>query len=104
MAEITVSQLREEETLGLALEQHHRVRLRRDSDIVGVVVDIEEWHRLTSLIAMLERRVEELEEANLRALVSRRAERGSFEPGKPGRGATLLDEVAAEVSRGGAGH
>jgi polyhydroxyalkanoate synthesis regulator phasin len=101
-AEITVSQLREEETLGRALERYHRVRLRRYSDVVGVVVDASEWHRLTSLIATLEQQVADLEEANLRALVARRAERAHFERGEPGRTAAILDEVEAEVLGGGA--
>jgi hypothetical protein len=96
-AEITVSQLREEETLGRALSRYHRVRLRRYSDVVGVVVDTGEWHRLTSLIAALEQRVEELEEASLRALVARRAQQAAFEPGTPGRTAAIFDEVETEV-------
>ena len=99
-AEITVSQLREEETLGRFLEQYHRVRLRRYSDVVGVVVDAGEWGRLTSLISTLEQRVEELEEASLRALVSQRARDAHFEPGVPGRTAAILDEVEAEAGRG----
>lgn len=99
-AEITVSQLREEETLGRILEQYHRVRLRRYSDVVGVVVDAGEWGRLTSLISTLEQRVEELEEASLRALVSQRARDAHFEPGAAGRTAAILDEVEAEVERG----
>lgn len=101
-AEITVSQLREEETLGRALEQYHRVRVRRYSDVVGVIVDTGEWNRLTSLIATLEQRVEDLEESNLRALVARRAEQAHFERGAPGRTAAILDEVEAEVIGGGA--
>jgi hypothetical protein len=101
-AEITVSQLREEETLGRVLAQYHRVRLRRYSDVVGVVVDTGEWHRLTSLIATLEQRVEDLEESNLRALVALRAEQAHFERGAPGRTAAIFDEAETSVAGGGA--
>jgi RNA:NAD 2'-phosphotransferase (TPT1/KptA family) len=101
-AEITVSQLREEETLGRALERYHRVRLRRYSDVVGVIVDTGEWNRLTSLIAALEQRIEDLEESNLRALVARRAEQARFEPGAPGRTAALFEQAEAEAADGGA--
>ena len=96
-AEISVSQLREEETLGRLLERFHRVQLRRYSDVVGVVVDAGEWRRLTSLIATLEQRVEELEEGSLRALVARRAQESHFEAGTSGRTTAILNEVEAEV-------
>lgn len=101
-AEISVSQLREEDTLTRVLAQYHRVRLRRYSDVVGVVVDAGEWQRLTSLIETLARRVDELEEDRLRALVARRAQEARFEPGAPGSAAFILDEVESEVGKSGA--
>lgn len=96
-AEITVSQLREEDTLGRTLERYHRVRLRRYSDVVGVVVDTDEWRRLTSLIETLEQRIEEFEEGALRALVAARAQQARFEAGSPERVAAIFDEVEAET-------
>lgn len=100
-AEITVSQLREEETLGRLLGQYHRVQLRRYSDVVGVVVDTGEWRRLTLLIATLEQRVEELEEGALRALVARRAQEAHFEPGTSGRATAVFDEIETDVAGDG---
>jgi hypothetical protein len=97
-AEISLTDLREETSLPVALERFHRLVLRRYGKIMGVVLDQPEWFRLTSRIADLESQVEALEDAALRELVRSRAADADPQPGHPGRYATIFEEAEASAA------
>jgi hypothetical protein len=82
-ADITLSELREENTLRDRLLEYHRLRLRRRSDVIGVVVDAEEWRALEEHVRSLERRLERYEDQAVRAIISERAPRAAFVQATP---------------------
>ena len=97
-AEISLTDLREETSLPVALERFHRLVLRRYGKIMGVVLDLPEWYRLTGRIADLESQVEALEDAALRELIRSRAADADPHPGHRGRYSTIFEEAEASAA------
>jgi hypothetical protein len=94
-AEISLSELRSEETLTSRLQTFHRLRVRRRSDFVGVFLDVGEWQRLVSHVSQLEAELELHEDEAARAIVALRAPGAAVEPGSPSR----IAEIDREYQR-----
>jgi hypothetical protein len=88
-ADISVSELRQEDVLGERLGAHRRLRLRRRNDILGVVVSADEWRAHTDYVRDLEARVERHEDDAVRALISERAPHAQFVPATP----EVIDDI-----------
>lgn len=98
-AEITLSEVRSEETLTSRLSQFHRLRLRRRSELVGVLLDVAEWTALVRHIGRLEAEAELREDEAVRALIADRAPHAAFEAGSPERAAEIFDEADQAFER-----
>ena len=79
-ADISVSELREEQLLDERLHAHRRLRLRRRNDVLGVIVAADEWRAHAEYVRELEAQIERHEEQAVRALVTERAARAKFVP------------------------
>jgi PHD/YefM family antitoxin component YafN of YafNO toxin-antitoxin module len=79
-AEITVSELRSEETFDQRLHDHAALRLRRRNDLLGVIVSTERWKSIEETIRTLTAAVEKLEEAAVLSLVERRVASTTYAP------------------------
>jgi len=77
-ADITLSELRQEDVLDARLRTFHRLRLRRRNELVGVVVDAESWRQIEAYVRQLEERIEHLEDATARAVITSRAPDATF--------------------------
>jgi hypothetical protein len=82
-ADISVSDLRREEVLDARLRVHHRLRLRRRNDVLGVLVDANEWRHIVAYVRDLEERLEHHEEHAVRNLITERASAAEFEQATP---------------------
>jgi hypothetical protein len=107
-ADVSVQDFRDADVIGAALEAHGRVRVRRRSDLVGVLVAQEEWLSLEGVFRDLQDRVEELlrrveeldeerESAAVRTIISERAGTAKFERGSH----EVAREIDEELSRRG---
>ena len=90
-AEITVSELRREDVVAARLRAHHRLRLRRKNDLLGVLVDAGEWRHIVEYVRDLEHLIARYEDESLRNLVTQRAANANFEPATP--------EAIADIER-----
>jgi hypothetical protein len=88
-ADITLSELRHEETLSERLRAFHRLRLRRRNDVVGVILDANEWRTLEEYVRSLEQRLEHYEDQAVRAIISERAPHASFTQATP----EVIDDI-----------
>jgi hypothetical protein len=91
-AEVTLTELRSEEKLTKRLRAHHRLRVRRRNDLVGVLLDIDEWHQLVHYVAKLEAEAQLREDETARAIIATRAPRAVFAEGSP----EAVDEIERE--------
>jgi PHD/YefM family antitoxin component YafN of YafNO toxin-antitoxin module len=95
-ADISVSELRQEDVLDARLQQHHRLRVRRRNDVVGVLVEAEEWRTISAYVRelrqQLDRAVDELEDAAVRRILAERIPDGEFVQGT----AAVWDEIDRE--------
>ena len=82
-ADISISELRQEELLDQRLRAHHRLRLRRRNDILGVVVEAGAWRALTSYIRDLEAQVEHYEDRAVNEIIAQRAPDAEFVQATP---------------------
>jgi hypothetical protein len=104
-AEISLTEFRSEETVTGRLRAYHRLRVRRRSDLVGVFLDVDEWHRLVQYVGQLEAESERREDDAARAIVAARAPDAISEPGSANRVAEIDREferlVAERANAGG---
>lgn len=77
-AEITVSELRQEELLGERLHAFRRLRLRRRNALLGVLVEASEWRALEAYVHGLEEQLERYEDQSVRAIITQRAPVATF--------------------------
>ncbi len=49
-AEIALTELRSEATLTERLRVHHRLRVRRRNDLIGVLIDADSWRELVRYV------------------------------------------------------
>lgn len=82
-ADITVSELRQEEVLGERLHAHHRLRLRRRNDVLGVIVEAAEWRALSAYVQDLEAQVQRYEDQAVRSLIAQRTPGAQFVDATP---------------------
>jgi hypothetical protein len=94
-AEIALTELRSEATLTERLRAHHRLRVRRRNELVGVLIDAEAWHQLVRYVGRLEAEVEQAENSEVRAIIEARLPGARFEPGSP----ALVEEIEHEYER-----
>ncbi len=94
-AEIALTELRSEATLTERLRAHHRLRVRRRNELVGVLIDAESWHQLVRYVGELEVEVERAENSEVRAILEARLPSAEFEPGSP----ALIEEIEHEYQR-----
>lgn len=94
-AEIAFTELRSESTVTQRLGIHHRLRVRRRNELVGVLLDAQAWHSLVRHVERLEAELEEVENAELRSLLEARLPGATFESGSP----ALVDEIDHEYER-----
>ncbi|MGH7728931.1 MAG: hypothetical protein ACREM2_09085 [Vulcanimicrobiaceae bacterium] len=91
-AELSVTDFRSERKLTRSLRTHHRVRVRRRNDLLGVFLDLEEWSRLVRYVAHLEAEAERREDDAVRAIIADREPGAKFEPGSRRRIAEIERE------------
>jgi PHD/YefM family antitoxin component YafN of YafNO toxin-antitoxin module len=72
-AEISVTEMRSEETLDQRLQSHSALRLRRRNELLGVIVTPERWKSIEQTINQLLAVVARLEEAADLDLIQQRA-------------------------------
>jgi PHD/YefM family antitoxin component YafN of YafNO toxin-antitoxin module len=77
-ADISVTELRNEEALTQRLHDHDALRLRRRNEVLGVVVSAEKWRRITQALEAYEATIEEHEEEAVRSLIAARASSAKF--------------------------
>ncbi|HTU71522.1 MAG TPA: hypothetical protein VMF11_14565 [Candidatus Baltobacteraceae bacterium] len=93
-ADITLSELREEDTLRKRLEAHHRLRVRRRSDVIGVLVDAHAWRAIESHLRELEQVIERYEEQAAHTIVADRAPNANFVPVTP----VVIDDIERQYN------
>jgi hypothetical protein len=93
--EITLTELREEGTVTERLREYHCVRVRRRNEIIGVLVDADQWRAIEAQASLVEELRERLEEAAVRAIIAERAAGAEFVEGSP----QTIAEVAREYER-----
>jgi hypothetical protein len=98
-ADITVSELRQEDVLDERLHAHHRLRLRRRNDVLGVVVEADAWRAIAAYVSELEAQIERLEDSAVRELISRRAPDAQFVQTTP----DVVSNIDSEFKRLAAG-
>lgn len=98
-AEISLTDFRSEETVRSRLRAFHRLQVRRRSELVGVFLDVDEWHELVRYVTRLETEAERREDQAARAIVDARAPGITFEPGSPKRVAEIDREYGALVAK-----
>lgn len=89
-AEISLTEFRSEKTVTDRLAAYHRLQVRRRSELVGVILDVDEWRQLVRYVATLEAENEQAEDEAARAIIAARAD-AVLEPGS--------DELIAEIDR-----
>jgi hypothetical protein len=98
-AEIALTELRSEATLTKRLRTHHRLRVRRRNELIGVLIDAEAWHHLVRYVgrleAELEAELERVENSEVRAIIEARLPGARFETGSP----VLVEEIDHECER-----
>jgi hypothetical protein len=72
-ADISVSELRQDDVLDARLRTFHRLRLRRRNDVLAVVVQADTWRTLAAHVRNLEAQLERFEDAEALALVRERS-------------------------------
>lgn len=77
-ADITVSELREEDILNERLGAFHYLRLRRRNEVLGVVVEAGVWRLLVARLSALEQQLERYEDQAVRAIIADRAPGAAF--------------------------
>jgi hypothetical protein len=103
-AEISLSEVRSEQTLTDRLRAHHRLRLRRRNELVGVLLDRDAWTALVRYVDRLEAEAELREDEAARLLIAEREPRAAFEPGSSERAAEIFDEADRAYARLREGH
>jgi hypothetical protein len=94
-AEIALTELRSEATLTKRLRTHHRLRVRRRNELIGVLIDAEAWHHLVRYVGRLEAELERVENSEVRAIIEARLPGARFETGSP----VLVEEIDHECER-----
>lgn len=89
--EITLTELREEGTVAERLREYHCVRVRRRNEIIGVLVDADQWRAVEAQASLVDELRERLEAAEVRAIIAERAAGAGFVEGSP--------ETVAEIAR-----
>ena len=90
-ADITVSELRQEDVLDQRLRAFHRLRVRRRNDVLGVLVEAESWRAIAAYVHDLERQLERHEDEAARRVISQRLDDAHFVSATP--------DVIAEIDR-----
>ena len=82
-AEITISELRQEELLGERLHTFGHLRLRRRNALLGVLVEAGEWRALEEYVHGLEQQLERHEDQAVREIIAQRAPNATFVQATP---------------------
>jgi hypothetical protein len=90
-ADITVSELRQEDVLDERLRSHHRLRVRRRNDVLGVLVAADEWRTISAYVRGLEAALERHEGDVVRQILAERSSDAEFVAATP--------DVIAEIDR-----
>jgi hypothetical protein len=98
-AEISLSEVRSGQTLTDRLQAHHRLRLRRRNELVGVLLDRDAWTALVRYVDRLEAEVELREDEAARLLIAEREPRAAFESGSAERAEEIFDEADRAYER-----
>ncbi len=83
-AEISLTEFRSEDTVTSRLRDHHRLRVRRRGDLIGVFLDVDAWRGLVRHVECLEAEAEQREMEIARAIVDARAPHAEFRSGSAG--------------------
>jgi hypothetical protein len=97
-AEISLTEFRSEKTVTDRLAAYHRLQVRRRSELVGVILDVDEWGELVRYVASLEAENEHAEDEAARAIVAARAS-AVLEPGSPERVAEIDREYELLIAK-----
>lgn len=79
-ADIAVSDLGSEETLTERLREHAALRLRRENDVIAVLVSSERWREIQETICDLEQQINQYEDAAVRTIINERNSTANFAP------------------------
>jgi len=90
-ADITVSELRQEDVLDERLRAFHRLRVRRRNDILGVLVEADAWREISAYVRDLEQQLEQHEGEAVRQLLAIRLSGAEFIAATP--------EAIADIDR-----
>ena len=88
-ADISISELRQDDLLDERLRTFHRLRLRRRNDVLAVVVQADTWRTLATHVRNLEAQLERYEDAEALALVQARSPDAAFVRATP----EVIDEI-----------
>lgn len=98
-AEISLTEFRSEDTVTSRLRHHHRLRVRRRGDLIGVFLDVDAWRGLVRYVESLEADAEERESEIVRAIVDARAPNAEFRAGSPDVVTAIDEEYGRLVQR-----
>jgi hypothetical protein len=98
-AEISLSEVRSEQTLTDRLHAFHRLRVRRRSDVVGILLDRDAWDELVTYVHRLEAEADRREDDAVRRIITERLPHAEFEPGSAERAADIFAEADRAVER-----
>jgi hypothetical protein len=93
-AEISITELRDQDLLSERLERHHAVRVRRRGEIIGVLLDSNLWTGLLERVDRLQAVNEQYEDAAVLGLIEARAG-AEFSPASD----EAIDEVFATYDK-----
>jgi hypothetical protein len=82
-ADITVSELRQEDVLDERLHAFHRLRVRRRNDVLGVLVEADAWRAMSAYVRDLEAQLERHESESVRRILAQRLDGAEFVPATP---------------------
>jgi hypothetical protein len=90
-ADITVSELRQEEILEERLRSFRRLRVRRRNDVFAILVGADEWRTLAAYVRDLEAQLERHEGEAVRQILAERLRDAEFVAATP--------DVIADIDR-----
>ena len=102
-AEISLSEVRSEQTLTERLHAFHRLRIRRRSDLIGVLLDRNAWNELVTYVHRLEAEADRHEDDAARRLITKRMPHAEFEPGSTERAIDIFTEAGQSTGVAAAG-
>jgi len=96
-AEISLTEFRSQDTVTSRLRSHHRLRVRRRGDLIGVFLDVREWRQLVEYVSALEREADRREDEAALAVIHEREPGARFEAGSASRTDAIEREYTSLV-------